>query len=65
MSRRIHKLETSTEDDARGGTYEYGWIACRDPEHFQEPDDRQYIAERAWARVTCKLCLAKFNAEES
>lgn len=50
--RKVHKLET--EDHGR---YEYHWILCRDPENFQEPDGRRYIAEHAWYRVTCRHCL--------
>jgi hypothetical protein len=51
---KIHKLET--EDHGR---YEYTWIACQDPEKFQEPDGKKYRIARSWPDVTCKKCLKK------
>jgi len=60
MGKAVHKLDSSTEDDARGGTYEYAWIACRDPERFNDSDDgRTYSHSYRWDEVTCKLCLRR------
>lgn len=52
--RKIHKLEV--EDYGR---YEYYWLACRDPERFNEgpSDGRTYLKSVFWADVTCLRCL--------
>lgn len=54
-----HKLETSIEANASGGTYRMGWILCRDVERQQEDDGRRYVHNEDWVHVTCKRCLAK------
>ena len=55
--KRIHFLER----DEVGKWWETAWLACRDPERFQEPADRPVKFEWTyeWAKVTCKRCLAK------
>ncbi len=52
--RKVHKLESDGPE-----RHDAKWIACRDPERFQEPDGRKYTAELAWHRVTCKSCLRR------
>ncbi len=50
---KIHMLET--EDH---GSYECHWLACRDPERFQESDGHKFKSTKDPAAVTCKRCLA-------
>lgn len=62
--KKVHKLDWSTEDDALGGTYEYAWPVCRDPERWNEVCKWNLKLSRRWDDVTCSQCLARKEEDE-